>query len=302
MKKISIYFPFLLVFALLIISLTGCKEDELDVPPASTQADFDYEVNVVVIDEEEGIEHYEVALINKSLLAQSYLWDFGNGETSTEENPTVVYTSPGSYTITLTVTPLNDVYYNNLTKSESFAFGKQVMLYEDFSSGADHLDEDSWAPEGWLAIDNDGDGFNWFASYRVEENDTIYSLRSQSYTGETGALTPDNWLVTPEIDLTGFEAGASITFRYTVGITAQTPEYRKENYGVMISEGSSNPDDFELLLEETFTEETPRMTPLEREVDISEYAGKVVYLSIRHFNVTDKDRIFLEEIELYVIE
>jgi PKD repeat protein len=38
----------------------------------------------------------------------SYLWDFGDGSTSTEENPSHVYTAVGRYTVTLTVT--DEVY------------------------------------------------------------------------------------------------------------------------------------------------------------------------------------------------
>jgi PKD repeat protein len=34
----------------------------------------------------------------------SYLWDFGDGESSTEENPVHRYGAPGVYTVTLTVT------------------------------------------------------------------------------------------------------------------------------------------------------------------------------------------------------
>lgn len=33
-----------------------------------------------------------------------WLWNFGDGETSTEQNPTHVYAEPGEYTVTLTVT------------------------------------------------------------------------------------------------------------------------------------------------------------------------------------------------------
>ena len=33
----------------------------------------------------------------------SYLWDFGNGQTSTEKNPTPVYTTVGTYPVTLIV-------------------------------------------------------------------------------------------------------------------------------------------------------------------------------------------------------
>jgi len=36
--------------------------------------------------------------------ALSYLWNFGDGQTSTEENPTHVYTKTGKYVVTLTVT------------------------------------------------------------------------------------------------------------------------------------------------------------------------------------------------------
>jgi len=34
----------------------------------------------------------------------SWLWDFGDGETSTDQNPVHTYTNPGRYTVTLTVT------------------------------------------------------------------------------------------------------------------------------------------------------------------------------------------------------
>lgn len=34
----------------------------------------------------------------------SYLWDFGDGSTSTDENPTYTYTSPGTYNVSLIVT------------------------------------------------------------------------------------------------------------------------------------------------------------------------------------------------------
>lgn len=39
--------------------------------------------------------------LNLSKQADSYLWDFGDGETSTEENPVHTFTDPGCYTVTL---------------------------------------------------------------------------------------------------------------------------------------------------------------------------------------------------------
>ncbi|MGC9472168.1 MAG: PKD domain-containing protein [Bacteroidales bacterium] len=43
-------------------------------------------------------------LTNHSVDADEYLWDFGNGQTSTEEEPTHKYITPGTYAVTLTVT------------------------------------------------------------------------------------------------------------------------------------------------------------------------------------------------------
>jgi PKD repeat protein len=43
-----------------------------------------------------------VSFTNLSSNYESVLWDFGDGQTSTAENPTHIYTLNGSYTVTLT--------------------------------------------------------------------------------------------------------------------------------------------------------------------------------------------------------
>ena len=45
-----------------------------------------------------------VTFNDRSLNAVSWLWDFGDGATSTQQNPVHVYTTAGDYVITLTVT------------------------------------------------------------------------------------------------------------------------------------------------------------------------------------------------------
>ncbi len=297
MKAIKFNVLLLSGILLLLLALKACKDDELEVPLASTQANFDYELSVIVVDEELGIEHFEVKLFNNSLMAKSYHWDFGNGETSTEKDPVVVYTTAGRYTITLTVAPTNEgLHYNKLSQSASLALGKQVLIFEDFNEGIDFIDEDTWAPEGWQAVDNDGDGINWYVGLRQD----VLSMRSQSWDGVP--LTPDNWLITPEINLLDYDENATITFRYTVGVTANTPIYRQEHYGVFVAIGNDNLDSFESVFEETFTTETPNWTPLERNLDLQDFAGQIIYVAFRHYNVSDMDRIFIEEVELYVIE
>lgn len=43
----------------------------------------------------------EIVFTNESLEALFFYWDFGNGSTSEEENPSIVYEKPGDYTVTL---------------------------------------------------------------------------------------------------------------------------------------------------------------------------------------------------------
>lgn len=87
-----------------------------------------------------------------------------------------------------------------------------TLFAEDFMGGVPDFDpevedipdyDENWLPEGWLAVDADGDEFNWYYSIVVEQDYSITAhMRSQSYDSEEGvALTPDNWLVTPVVEM-----------------------------------------------------------------------------------------------------
>ena len=82
MKKFVKFFLPLFVVALALSSCT--KED----PPV---ANFIYTVDVLTVTFE-----------NLSEKATSWEWDFGDGATSTEENPVHVYTDGGTFTVSLT--------------------------------------------------------------------------------------------------------------------------------------------------------------------------------------------------------
>jgi PKD repeat protein len=108
MKRNLIYFLLLLP---VLFMASGCQKYELGNPAASTVANFIYQAtngsNAPCI----------VTFTNTSLNAKAYLWDFGNGQTSTEVNPVVSFDSAGLYTVKLTCTPVNDVYYNQNVKT-----------------------------------------------------------------------------------------------------------------------------------------------------------------------------------------
>src|SRR4030095_639679 len=59
-----------------------------------------------------GCVPYNAEFTNTSLAGQSFQWDFGDGGTSTDINPTHLYSTAGTYTITLIA---NDPGTCNLT-------------------------------------------------------------------------------------------------------------------------------------------------------------------------------------------
>ncbi len=56
--------------------------------------------------------------------ALTYLWDFGNGETSTDENPSTIYTTPGAYLVSLVV---NDGLLNSAEESITITVTEPIL-------------------------------------------------------------------------------------------------------------------------------------------------------------------------------
>jgi len=92
MKKTKSIIYFLLALTM-ALGLWACEEDEGQGPAPSASfaitGEGPYKVNT------------PVSFENSSQNAFSYLWSFGDGNTSIEKNPSHTYTSPGEYTVTL---------------------------------------------------------------------------------------------------------------------------------------------------------------------------------------------------------
>lgn len=84
----------LLLLCLGLLILSACKED--DAPPRATAA-FTVQNN--------GCDApCTITFVNTSQNATSYSWDFGDGTTSTIEDPTHIYDQAGNYVVTLNAT------------------------------------------------------------------------------------------------------------------------------------------------------------------------------------------------------
>ncbi len=151
---------------------------------------------------------------------------------------------------------------------------------------------------GWTTIDADGDGFTWSlhvntgtGNYETHSGDA--SMNSGSYDGESEtALTPDNYLVSPQVEL-----GGSISF----WACAQDAAWPNEHFGVAVSTtGNTNAADFTTIAEWTMTAAGTAAkesgTYGYYTVDLSAYSGQQGYVAIRHFDCTDMFYLVIDDI------
>jgi len=62
----------------------------------------------------------------------SWYWDFGNGGTSTQQNPTVIYNAPGSYNVKLIV-------YDNLGSGDSLQINNYITIGSNLNLTATYV-------------------------------------------------------------------------------------------------------------------------------------------------------------------
>ena len=164
----------------------------------------------------------------------------------------------------------------------------QVLLSEGFENGA--------MPSDWSTLDVDGDGFNWemVASPSMNCHGGEGAIASASYDNDGGvALTPDNWLITPQVNLVG---ASTLTY----WVCGQDASYAEEHYGVYISTTGTDPDNFVLMFEETINASGGAKTPgtyKQKSVNLSAFSGNV-YIAFRHFNCTDMFWLNLDDVEI----
>ena len=115
------------------------------------------------------------------------------------------------------------------------------------------------------------------------------------------ALTPDNYLISPVITAT---SASKMSF----WACAQDEKWPSEHFGVAVSTDGNT---FTTIAEWTIagksgsagTRSTDRQTSWKKyEVDLSSYAGKQLYVAIRHFNCTDMYMLLVDDIEFYQVE
>lgn len=94
---LKLRFLFLGLLAMVALSIASCGDDDDPVSGVGDPiASYQFEIN--------STDFLEVSFTNFSENADSYAWDFGDGGSSTEENPVYKYSAGGDYNVVLTAT------------------------------------------------------------------------------------------------------------------------------------------------------------------------------------------------------
>ena len=148
-------------------------------------------------------------------------------------------------------------------------------------------------PSGWKTIDADGDGWRWYTPAELLNERGLDILGFKRHSGEgfvsspsfvnnVGALNPDNWLITSQVELHG---------TVSAWLCGQDPTDNKEHFAFYVSTTGTDTSDFTQISEEFITTgEYKQYT-----ADLSAYAGQMGYIAVRHFNVSDQYWLVLDD-------
>ena len=152
------------------------------------------------------------------------------------------------------------------------------------------LDEhfENGVPEGWANIDADGDGFVWEIGYGENSGQGPFTsgidgsncISSASWDSEEGPLTPDNYLVTPELFIPN-DGSRTLTW-YDA---AQDASYPEDFYAVYV--GTLNNGVFTPRGDAIFSTTLTSADFTMRSVSLNEYKGQNIRIAFRHYNCTD---------------
>ena len=230
-------------------------------------------------------------------------WTKNGAVVSTEATYTFTVTASGTYVANFTAIPQYTITIApDDVEHGSVAFGSKSRdnLSFDFEDGWQEwttFQGSTTSPHTWMhnteyvgyttqgQIDLSSEGNNSSAGFMLSES---YISATSSGGTAYGAVTPDNYLVSPQ-----FRLGGSFTFY----AAARMSNYPAEKFSVMVSTtGNSSASDFtSTLLTVTLTSSTYSWN--EYTVDLSEYSG-MGYVAIRHYDCYDQHLLYVDDVTI----
>ena len=224
-----------------------------------------------------------------------YLDDFSFSDTP----PT-----PSNLTVDNITSNSADVHWTGSTDDYNVRYretssGSWINMVAHLNSPGDSF-EDGFEDglDNWTLIDADGDGRSWDVGQISGGSPHGGNKMAFSFSWYGGsALFPDNYLVTPQVEL-----GGTVTFWASAG---DLNDYA-EHFGIAVSTGSNTDlDDFTMVQEWTMTAKGGGQGDLrgnralgtwrQYSIDLSAYAGQTGYIAIRHFDCTDQFALAVDD-------
>lgn len=166
---------------------------------------------------------------------------------------------------------------------------REIVLLEEGFEGSTAI------PAGWTIIDQDGDGFNWEV-----KDDTAWHIPHSGYnvivseSFNNGPLSPENYLITPAMDLSGTSGSFFVSWWV---MSYDQLAYFAEHYKVAVSTTGTNPEDFtDVVFEETMTAAGEYES---RIADLSAYSGQTIYIAFVHYNCSDQFKLMIDDIKVF---
>jgi len=166
-----------------------------------------------------------------------------------------------------------------------------IFFTEDFEAGTQG---------SWSVLDEDGDGYDWkFTNTGLTAHGGDGLAYSESWDNTNSViLYPDNWLITPAIDLS--TASGTVFLEWFVAL--QDQGWPGEKYRVLASTSGTSAGDFtEIYPDETVQAGGPDGNNyFKRTVDVSAYAGNsTVYFAFQHHNCNNYFYLNIDDITVY---
>lgn len=173
---------------------------------------------------------------------------------------------------------------NDDVQSYNLRYRKVLGYNETFSESFETF------PGSWTIIDSDGDGNNWtqfnpqnFSDSPFDAYDGSYGVMSRSW--QEDALTPDNWLISPQVDLGG-------VLKYFI---VDDGRYQ-ETYRIYVSTTGTNIADFQPITDDLLSPASTTWT--ERTADLTAFEGQRGYIAFRQYNCTDQDFMIIDAVSI----
>ena len=179
----------------LTLVMVNCSKDENAKPVPI--ADFQFEVD--------GLS---VAFNGTAIHANFVSWDFGDNNTSIEQDPTHVYGAPGKYSVSFTATGEGGT--DKMTKEVNVSASDEFLL----TGGPDNVNGKTWKIDKIADFDNDGVGVvtdRLTITEPVDGDDLMSRIGLPQTYGDTFTFKPNGSYV---VDNSDFNGGSIMTFIY----------------------------------------------------------------------------------------